>query len=379
MCYSTQLSTFSILLMALAHTPTTWLDTTRQLVRHWSALFTQAFAVRPGALVKDEAHLVKAQATYAQARQLFERGDVDAALSLSHVARDLYADTQDYTGLGRAEQLIAAIFETLGQPDLARAALRRARAVYKQPDDEAQVQVELARLARAQGRVDEAVDALRQAGALFKKLKQPQRELEVVTELGYLLYEQGQWVKAEKVYRRALRLAEALRLEHSEDSLMLEIGNALAQQGKVHAARTMFERSIDSAKATGDKTTLAAGLHSLAITYALADDYEQANMLFRNSLRLSQETGNTLGMAYTLYEMGLTQAAGGRREQARQLIERAGELYAELDAPEVDVVCWTLEQLELFEPGPTHERLEPAAPTRRSRQPVFQPETTSAW
>lgn len=380
MCYTTQLSTLSVLLMALVQTPTVWIDSVRPFVQHWRLVFGQPMPTWRRSALKETERLHKARVTYQQARRLFEQGDVEAALSLAHVARDLYADTKDNDGLGYAEQLIAEVFNSMGQPELAMAALQRATAVFKQPEDDAQALVQLAAVAREQGRVDDALRALRQAVARFKRLRQPERELEVVKELGYLLYEQGAWAEAERTYRRALRLAEWLRLDEIEDSLMLEIGNALAQQGKAQAARAMFERSIDSAKATGDRATLAAGLHSLAITYVLAEDYPQAETLFRNSLRLSQEMGAKLGMAYTLYEMGLTQAAQGRPDQARQLIERAGELYAELDAPEVEAVCWMLEQLELFEPAGARAPVAPvqSTPERPMGLRVMPPQTATA-
>ena len=112
----------------------------------------------------------KATDIFNKAKTLFERGEVDAAISLSHAARDLFESAKDAEGLGRAEDLIGDILTSIGQYSYAEKAYERATVAFKAPEDDAETFRELAEVKQYQGKREEAIESYQKALGLYKKL-----------------------------------------------------------------------------------------------------------------------------------------------------------------------------------------------------------------
>jgi tetratricopeptide (TPR) repeat protein len=284
----------------------------------------------------------KADTTFQKAKDLFERGEVDAAISLSHAARDLYEAVKDTEALGQAENYIGDILRSIGQYDFAEKAYIRAAAAFKGSEGDAESFMELGEVHQFQGEREEATAAYEKALVLYRKLGDKSKIALVTRAIAYLLYEKEEWATAEKYYRDALDLAEQTGMLDFQDSILLEIGNAIAQQGRLDEARRLFEKSAARAKATNDHDTMADALHSLAVTYVAEGNRQRAREPYDESLALNQKFGDKRGMAYTLYEMGVNDAEDGNRDKGKALLQQSIDLYDELNAPEVDLARQTL-------------------------------------
>jgi tetratricopeptide (TPR) repeat protein len=284
----------------------------------------------------------KADTTFQKAKDLFERGEIDAAISLSHAARDLYEAVKEPEALGKAENFIGDVLRSIGQYDFAEKAYVRAAAAFKGTEGDAESFLELGEVHQFQGERDEAIEAYEKALGLYRRLSDKAKIAQVTRAIGYLLYEKEQWATAEKYYRDALELAEQTGMIDFQDSIMLEIGNAIAQQGRLDEARRLFEKSAARAKATNDYDTKADALHSLAVTYVAEGNRQRARELYNESLALNQQFNDKRGMAYTLYEMGVNEAEDGNRDKGKALLQQSITLYDELNAPEVELARETL-------------------------------------
>ncbi|MCW5853022.1 MAG: tetratricopeptide repeat protein [Anaerolineae bacterium] len=286
----------------------------------------------------------KAEATFNKAKDLFDKGEIDAAISMSHAARDLYESTKDTEGLGRAENLIGDILRSIGQFDFAEKAYQRATVAFKSTEGDAESFMELGEVHQFQDERDEAIAAYEKALSLYRRLNDKPKIAQLTRSIAYLLYEKEQWVEAEKYYRDALELAEQTQMQDLKDSIILEIGNAIAHQGRLNEARRLFEQSAAQARATNDPDTLADALHSLAITYVAEGNRQRASELYAESLALNQQSNDRAGVAYTLFEMGVNEAEAGDRPKGRDLIQQAMTIYEELGAPELAVAKEKLAQ-----------------------------------
>lgn len=288
--------------------------------------------------------LDKARSTFQKAKDMYEKGEIDAAISLSHAARDLFQSTKDNEGLGRAENFIGDILQSIGQHDFAEKAYVRAAAAFKDPANDAETFMELGEAHQLQGERPEALEAYERSLGLYRRLNEQAKVAQITRSIAFILYELERWAESEKYYRDALKMADETGMKELKDSITLEIGNAIAQQGRLDEARRFFEQSASQARATKDNDTLADALHSLAVTYVAEGNRKRAGELYDESLKLNLESGDRRGQAFTLYEMGVNEAELGNREKGRDLLKQAQTIYEDLGASEADLTRETLQK-----------------------------------
>lgn len=283
----------------------------------------------------------KADTTYDRAKDALERGEIEAALTLSHAARDLYERTTNHEGLALAEALIGDVLVELGQFGPACQHYEHALR-FGRPQEKAPVWVRLADTRREAGHRADAIAAYEQARLVYKRLGHANLQLYVTHQIALLYYEQEQWAEAEGYYNKVLRLVQRGVGREIRGRILLELGNTLAHLGRLDEARRLFAQSAAYAGAAGDQSSLASALHGLGVTYAYSGQPRDALPLYQHSLGLKTELGDKLTEACTTYELGMSWATLGCSQQAAQLLRRAITLYDELNAPEAEIAHATL-------------------------------------
>jgi len=295
-----------------------------------------------------------------EARRLYAQADFGAGevRALAFKARCLAAQDDPLSALNALTTMLEAVpivqslplgtstdetylegQDRLAQGDLdgARAAFEKALAGYQEagePDNVAQVTLDLASVYALQGDYPQAERLYRQALAAFAAQGDRRNEATAWHNLGNLTVITGRYEEAVTAYRTALQTWQRLGDPANEVASLSGLGLALHGQGEYAAALNVLERALALQQRLSPNPEIEGDLlNNLGRVHYSQGDYRQALERFRQALALRRELPYRLKEAETLSNIAAVHASLGRFEEALTEYQQAVALEAELGLP----------------------------------------------
>jgi tetratricopeptide (TPR) repeat protein len=153
--------------------------------------------------------------------------------------------------------------------------------------------------------------------------------------LALSLQQTGRYARALSYAQKSLRIFETLRDVRMAAQLRLNMGDMLLQQGRLAEAERLFAEGAEHLRRIGDQELvphLVAGMAEVALE---ANDLERAGDLVEEALDLASRSSDPLASAQVHRVAGRVSHARGRRDPSQRHFERALQVAATLENPEL--------------------------------------------
>jgi len=153
--------------------------------------------------------------------------------------------------------------------------------------------------------------------------------------LALSLQQTGQYARALSYAQKGLRIFETLRDVRMAGELRLNMGEMLLQQGRVAEAERLFTEGAERLRRIDDRELLPLLVVGMAESALERDDAERASDLIEQALDLATRSSDPIGSVAVHRVAGRVAHARGRRETAHRHFERALEVAATVDSPDL--------------------------------------------
>jgi len=257
---------------------------------------------------------------YPQARRHYER------------CLETYRRLEDLAESGHCLYYLGAVAGNAGRLEDALDNLREALAIYQRLESDrhvANIFTKMGSVLELMGRYDEAEQILRQALALKREAKQPIGVAISLNNLALLLWRTGQYDEAEAHFREALAINREIGNVGNEASCLSNLGRLFITRGEYRQAEALLQESLALEQTVQAKRHTATVLNNLGLVTHLLGDGRQARAYLAQSLALARETGNRREAAYAhlnqarilLDDGDVEGAAGSLRRTLRWALE----------------------------------------------------------
>ena len=236
-------------------------------------------------------------------------GDADQALSL--------VERAEQEGSYAAQLMIGRICRARGDVTAASNALDCALALSEFEHAKAVIRAELAELALADGRTEEAAEQARQALA---DAGDAETRLFARNVLGKTLIADGNWRAA--THHFAADEEEATTLGRETDALRARLNRAIAVmwEGRRLEARALLESILETGRQRRHRRTIAFALANLSTYAALVHDYSEALILVEQAIKEMHALGDSFKLARQIMNLAELRLRVGMVEEAEQAL-----------------------------------------------------------
>jgi tetratricopeptide (TPR) repeat protein len=208
-------------------------------------------------------------------------------------------------------------------------ALRAARAIGDR-SAEAEALASLGGLDFWQGRLQEAVDGLHRALALFREAGDRPGEARVLGDLGIVGLQQGRYQQAVSHLQRALALHREAGNRSAEARVLSNLGRAAQRLGDYPEAAAHYNQALVMSRDTGDRIGEAYTLLRLSVIDLQQACHQQAVVRLRQALALFRVIRHRAGEAEALSGLGQASLRQGRHRQAADYFQQALTLFRKM-------------------------------------------------
>ncbi len=269
------------------------------------------------------------QGNYEQATSYLEQ-----ALTMFRQAGDRTRQAQSLTNLG-----IVSFLQ--GRYEQARDWWQQSLAVHRENGDqvgETSALGNLGLLDLRQGRYGQASGRLGESLALARKTGNRATEFTALVNLGEVSLRQGAYQQATAQLQQALALSRQVSDRNHEASALVRLGEVFLRLGRLDDAAEHLDRALALAQQTGDREDEAEALNGLGEVLLGSDRPGPALDRHAAALELATQIGGRHQQARAHHGIARARRAAGAPDLARDHWRQAFGLYADLGAPEADVI-----------------------------------------
>lgn len=229
-------------------------------------------------------------------------------------------------------ELFAPYMERRGHWDSWNETLLRARYVANLLEDlkiRADLTVLLARLARRQSHLKDAIRYYRQAIRYSRQINYQFNEGRACTNLGFIFIEQGYWHRAELLCCHALKIFKHLGSKHGLAHTENHLGILYTQQGQPKKAQDRLENACNIWYSLGDNYGLLDGYNSLGKLFNDNNCPDEALRHLEKALHYAKVVGDQLGTGIIHLNTGIAFRLKGEHGQAKKHFCKAENLFRE--------------------------------------------------
>ncbi len=253
-----------------------------------------------------------------------KQGNLQAMSDAVHAA----VRTADAQGrpFGRAKSLVAlGIMQTMqGDVGTGITSMKKGIAIYRELGEKLPLARALynmgARLTRG-GRMNEALDVLRESESLLTQLGDSAMLWNVWNVLGMTYHDKGSMKEASSYFARCLSIAERKQDKWQTASSLMNLANTLPLSEHKRAI-AYYRRSEQAFRELGDRSARLVVLQAMGVTFKQTEDYEEARQVLEEAWSLAMNDAdssvrlmitNSLALVYN--RLGLMDLAIKNREQ----------------------------------------------------------------
>ncbi|MEU0430604.1 BTAD domain-containing putative transcriptional regulator [Streptomyces sp. NPDC006290] len=243
--------------------------------------------------------------------------------------------------------------------DTAGVGLAAARAAHDR-EGEAQGLADLAAALRSSGRLDEAIDHLRQAMVAYRDLGDHDGRGSAVSNLGDAYLQSGQLTKAVEYIRRGLAIERVIGGAWGEGIALSNLGDVYQRLGRFDEAVDCLDQALAVLRINGNRWVEGVTLDILGTVHRRLRRHDAAVEYHLQALRTHRDIGNRWGEGHTLSNLGDVHLDAQEPEAARDSWLQALAIFVEFDHPDAEKVRARLGRLEEGPPGArAHGAAEP--------------------
>ena len=189
---------------------------------------------------------------------------------------------------------------------------------------------------RDANRLDEAVEAYKQAIRLHESIGDEAGVASVANTLGSSLTALGQFDEAVEWHNRALDIHR--RLGNTSDVALTfnKLGSVHHAMGDHEEALRYFNSAVEIAEQLGQEDAVAANLSGIGVASTALGRYDESHEALLRALELHERLGNTNEVASIFNNLSALFRAWGRFGEAIEYLERAAAIFEEAGA-EIDL------------------------------------------
>ncbi len=274
-----------------------------------------------------------ARQLYQQGAQLWQQGQLQAALDLLEQAISLYGAAGDAINIADTQIALGIVANDLSQYDNATAYLEQALATLQGLGDrtlEAKALNALGLVSARRSQYDTALNYYQQALDIRRAVGDRDGEAVTLNNIGEVYGSQGDYPQALDYLNRALDLRRQLGNQRDIAQTLNNLGTIRAFQGNYRAAIVYYEEALAMLEAVGDANTVGTLLGNIGVMYGYQGRYPAALEYQQQALALARQVGNRYGEASALNNLGLVYDALGQRDRALTHYEDALAISQEI-------------------------------------------------
>ncbi|HEX5132392.1 MAG TPA: CHAT domain-containing tetratricopeptide repeat protein, partial [Candidatus Krumholzibacteria bacterium] len=193
--------------------------------------------------------------------------------------------------------------------------------------------------ARKAGDVDNALDLLAQARALYEKIGDRHSVAVSWGSAGLTRWGTGDWDAVAADYGRALDARRAVEDRILEGRTLNGLGSAHQQKGDYDQALDYYRQAVELRRRTGDLGGLGTSLTYTGHVYNTIGRYVDARNYYEQALPILEELGNPQQMVELLSGIALLNKEMGRMADADAAYQRAIDLAQANGLGDVESIC----------------------------------------
>ncbi|WP_198347830.1 tetratricopeptide repeat protein [Nocardia terrae] len=196
-----------------------------------------------------------------------------------------------------------------------------------------------AEVVRLWGRFDTAKERYLMAQRIARSIEHRKMEGDALRGLGHVERMVGNVDTARKRYESALEIGRRIGDQYSAEWSLWGLGNLARARGDHEEARDCFREAYVIAKLIDDPLGQIHTLRGLGHTYRQqvdrteTENYRMAQRNYEESLSIAERIGDQLGTADGLRALGKLAVRVGDHDTAKDMLDRAYQLYAEIESP----------------------------------------------
>jgi tetratricopeptide (TPR) repeat protein len=292
-----------------------------------------------GSLLEHPDARVSATARFHLGRVVWKQGRHDEALALCEQTRAVAIRLNDDNLRAQVENAIGVLHVARGEYAQARAAYDVALKLSPDIVTRAKITLNLGVIANIQGKHDLARKHYAQSLMKFREAKDHRGEALALHNIGMLHADHREWDEAEEAFRTAVGLFELQGNRQMIANVLVNRSEVGFGRGRVHEALAQCDLALEIYAELGDEIGRGEALRWKGYGLRILERHHEAEQTLAESVRIAERTHTRLLEAEALRELGLTRKARGEDAQSRRALERALELFRELDAhPEVEQI-----------------------------------------
>lgn len=187
---------------------------------------------------------------------------------------------------------------------------------------------------REAGRVQEAIDAMANARALYREAGDHHGEATAWNNFGGALQAAGRAREAVDAHTRARALFEEAGDRYQEATAWHNLGLALQMVGRVQEAVDALTRARDLFQEVGDRYREAVARHNLGLALQVMGRLEEAGKAHGTALAIYREFEDRFGEGQALEALALVHKYARRYAEARAQYLHAADAYTHANAPD---------------------------------------------
>jgi HTH-type transcriptional regulator, quorum sensing regulator NprR len=185
------------------------------------------------------------------------------------------------------------------------------------------------------GQPAEAIAAYESAIAAAEQVLDMPALAGIYEGLAVSLQQTGQYARALSYAQKGLRIFETLRDVRMAGQLRLNMGEMLLQQGRVAEAERLFSDGADHLRRIGESELLPLLVVGMAESALERKDLHRASDLIEEAIDLETRSSDPIATVAVHRVAGRVAHARQRREPAHRHFERALEVAATIDSPDL--------------------------------------------
>jgi tetratricopeptide (TPR) repeat protein len=300
------------------------------------------------------------RAAYHLAEIELRRGSYPRALTLNRVALDSSRalETGESTARGEIQLQLAAALTRTGRLEEAVQAYREARASLETASQPNRLGESLYALGDALQNDGDSMGALRQferAQSLFEHDHAVRSLSRLLDEAGGVFVQIGRPAEAVEHFTASLALKERLRDVQGECRLLTEFARCLTASGEPAKAKALAERAVVRSRDAGLHDEEARAQALLGMLAAEAGDLREAQRALASAARYCEDAGMTLELVPIYKELARVAGLAGRYKDASGYHERAFRLLQSLRPSEIASAVQSVEATVSADESKDHE------------------------
>ncbi len=281
--------------------------------------------------------LQKAESLLGLADVFSRRANWQRSLKTIEVARSLYRELSDNSGLAKCENLLGSIYGDRG--DLAKAKdyfLNSLSLLNPENDLElaANLDTNLGIIDNMQGNMNDSIKHLTNALVSYNKLGNYRRIAETKHNIGMVYLESGDNKSALVAFDEGIEIAKEGRFMSILCLIYLAKSQVLLAMDDIHYATGFADKALDISNSVDDKLTSADIYRVKGIIERRRKNYNDSETFLLSSLRMNTSLKNTMNIAETTFELGLLSDELGNESEKIDWLQKSLRYYSDIDATE---------------------------------------------